>query len=169
MSLARQIGLFFLINLIILFMFQAYFFIGLGILLVCTIFFTIYALVNIRKPEEGILSFFKKFGNTIDNAYDKMYESGFEKYKQKHQDIPNKEELLSIKFPNQKYVKAMRILQIQDRTLDSLDLEFLKTSFKNRAKQLHPDMNPHLDTTDDMQELNDSYKILKEYLIQRSL
>lgn len=85
-------------------------------------------------------------------------------FHKRFEDIPTKEQLQEIKCPHHKQEAAKRVLEI-DTPLEDLSLPELKSAFKRRAKQSHPDLCDNDEKAkSEMQKINEAYALLKQFI-----
>ena len=85
-------------------------------------------------------------------------------FHKRFEDIPTKEQLQEIKRPYHKQEAAKKVLGI-DISLEDLSLPELKSAFKRRAKQSHPDLCDNDENAkSEMQKINEAYALLKQFI-----
>lgn len=85
-------------------------------------------------------------------------------FHKRFEDIPTKEQLQEIKRPYHKQEAAKKVLGI-DTSLEDLSLAELKSAFKRRAKQSHPDLCDNDENAkSEMQKINEAYALLKQFI-----
>ena len=85
-------------------------------------------------------------------------------FHKRFEDIPTKEQLQEIKRLYHKQEAAKKVLGI-DTSLEDLSLPELKSAFKRRAKQSHPDLCDNDENAkSEMQKINEAYALLKQFI-----